>query len=85
MKKVKRIAAMIGVILIASMYVISFVSALFASKYSNGLFLASIFSTVAIPIMIYAFITVYKIVHKDDKPELSGNQNSGQDNGNSDQ
>lgn len=85
MKKVKRIAAMIGVILIASMYVISFVSALFASKYSNGLFLASIFSTVAIPIMIYAFITVYKIVHKNDKPELSGNQNSGQDNGGSDQ
>jgi hypothetical protein len=85
MKKVKRIAAMIGVILIASMYVISFVSALFASEYSNGLFLASIFSTVAIPIMIYAFITVYKIVHKNDKPELSGDQNSSQDNGGSDQ
>ena len=71
MNKVKRIAAIIGIILIASMYIISLISALFASENAPSLFLASIFSTIAIPIMIYGFLTVYKYVHKDDKPENS--------------
>jgi amino acid permease len=69
MSKVKRIAAIIGLIFIVSMYLISFLSALFATEYSYSLFTASIFSTIVIPIMIYAFITVYKWVHKKDEPE----------------
>ena len=69
MSKVKRIAAIIGLIFIASMYLISFLSALFATEYSNGLFMASIFSTIVVPLMIYMFITVYKWVHKKDESE----------------
>ena len=69
MSKVKRIAAIIGIVLIVSMYLISFLSAFFATKYSHGLFMASIFSTIVIPIMIYLFITVYKMVHKKDETE----------------
>lgn len=68
-KKVKRISAIVGIVLIISMYVISLISALFASKAAPGLFLTSIFSTVVIPIMIYAFIATYKYVHKNDKPK----------------
>ncbi|HWT76480.1 MAG TPA: hypothetical protein VN258_17420 [Mobilitalea sp.] len=68
MNKVKRIAAIIGIVLISSMYLISFISAFFASKYSSGLFLASIFSTIVIPIMLWWFITVYKWVHRGDNP-----------------
>jgi hypothetical protein len=41
------------------------VSALFSSKQAPGLFLASVFSTIVIPIMIYGFITIYKYVHKE--------------------
>lgn len=69
MNKFKRIAAITGIILIVSMYVISFASAIFATKYTNGLFLASIFSTVVIPIMIYGAIEIYKYVHRNDKKE----------------
>ncbi len=69
MSKVKRIAAIIGLIFIISMYLISFLSALFATEYSYGLFAASIFSTIVIPIMIYVFIMVYKWVHKKDESE----------------
>jgi len=69
MKKVKRISAIIGIVLIASMYIISLISAFFATKYAPGLFLASIFSTIVIPIMIYGFFTIYKYVHKNDEPE----------------
>lgn len=68
-KKVKRISAIVGIVLIISMYVISLISALFASKATPGLFLASIFSTVVIPIMIYVFIATYKYVHRNDKPK----------------
>jgi uncharacterized BrkB/YihY/UPF0761 family membrane protein len=71
MKKVKRTAALVGIILIASMYIISLISALFASEHAPGLFLASVFSTIVIPIMIYGFITIYKIVHKNDNPSDS--------------
>ena len=69
MNKVKRISSSIGIVLILSMYAISLISAIFASEKAPGLFLASIFSTIVIPIMIYAFITVYKRVHKDDTSE----------------
>lgn len=68
MNKVKRIASIIGIILILSMYLISLISAIFVTESSitMGLFLASVFSTVAIPIMIYIFIETYKWVHRND-------------------
>lgn len=66
MNKGKRIAAIIGIILLASMYLISLLSAFFAKEYSGGLFLASLFSTLVIPILIWWFITIYKWVHKND-------------------
>lgn len=79
MNKVKRTAALIGVILILSMYVISLISAFFATEYSHGLFMASVFLTVVIPIMIYGFIEIYKLVHKNDKrEEAEDNSSEGQ-------
>jgi Na+/melibiose symporter-like transporter len=71
MGKVKRIAAVIGIILIASLYLISFISAFFAKENAAGFFMASVFSTIVIPIMIYAYIAVYKHVHKNDKQNSS--------------
>jgi Na+/melibiose symporter-like transporter len=69
MSKVKRVAAIIAIILIASLYLISFISAIFAKENAYGLFMASIFCTVVIPIMMYLFIWVYKMVHKKDETE----------------
>lgn len=67
MNKVKRISAIIGIVAILSLYLISFLLAIFASDKAPGLFMASVFCTVIIPIMIYCFIAVYNRVHK--KPE----------------
>lgn len=64
MKKVKRISAIIGIVLILSMYLITLILAIFASDYAPGLFMASAFCTVVIPIMIYGFIAIYQYVHK---------------------
>ena len=76
MNKVKRIAAIIGIVLILSMYVISFVSAIFASEHAAGLFMASIFCTVVIPIMIWFFIIVYQRVHREDDNSSSSSDPS---------
>lgn len=66
MIKAKRIAAITGIVLIVAIYLITLISALFATKYTNGLFLASLFSTFAVPVFIYVFMLVYKLVHKKD-------------------
>ncbi|MBB2181999.1 hypothetical protein H0486_03805 [Lachnospiraceae bacterium MD1] len=79
MKNVKRIASIIGLILLVSMYIISLIAAIFASEKAPGFFLASVFCTIVIPIMIYSFIAVYQYVHRDDKKpaeeESSSNDN----------
>lgn len=67
MKFSKRVAAIIGIILMLSLYIVSFVSAFLKN---DGLFISSIFAAVLFPIMIWGFITVYKLVHKkEDIPE----------------
>lgn len=65
-KKVKRIAAIIGLVLFASLFLITFISAFFASEKAPGLFMASLFSAIVIPIMIWGFMLVYRLVHRND-------------------
>lgn len=64
MKKIKRILAITGVILLVSLYLITLISAITASEHSSALFQASIFSTVAIPIFLYAVGLVYRLLKK---------------------
>ncbi|MGF7145240.1 membrane protein CcdC involved in cytochrome C biogenesis [Anaerotaenia torta] len=64
MKKVKRIAALTGVILIVSLILLTIISAFVATEYSYGLFMASLFSMIVIPLMIQMYIMVYRIFHK---------------------
>lgn len=71
--KLKRIAAMIGIVLIVAMYLITFISAIFVTKYTHGLFLASLFSTFAVPVFIYAYMLIYRLVHKKDNTVMLNN------------
>jgi uncharacterized membrane protein len=75
MNKVKRISAIVGIALIAAMYILFFVSSFFASEYSNGLFLACLFSTIVIPIFIWFFLVFYKLAHKNDDDDASSSTN----------
>lgn len=67
MKKLKQIAAVIGIVLIVSMYLVTLISAFFTTKYTNALFTASLFCTIAVPVFLYAFMLIYKLVHKKDE------------------
>ncbi|HHU73619.1 MAG TPA: hypothetical protein GXZ28_03210 [Clostridiales bacterium] len=69
MKKGKRILAIIGIVLILSIPVITFISAFFTTEKAPGLFLASLFSAVVIPIMLYFFIMIYRHIHRKDQEE----------------
>lgn len=60
----KRIAAIIAIILILSLYIVFLVSAFISKKESPGLFAAAFFCSIVIPIMLWWFIAVYKWVHK---------------------
>lgn len=66
MKRMRQILAIIGIVLLFSLYGLSLISAILAKPYAYGLFLASLYSTIAIPILIYGFMIVYKMVHKND-------------------
>lgn len=62
MKKLTKISAIIGVILLISIYIITLVSSLMDSPFAHSLFKASLFSTFAIPVFLYAVMLVYRLL-----------------------
>ncbi len=69
--KLKRILAVAGIILILSMYVIAIVSAFSDSPNSKSWLMAAVFSTVIVPIVIYTFQMVYRLLKPGDGDEPS--------------
>jgi len=62
----KRIAAWIGIGLIVVMYGLTIVAAVTARPEAMGLFMASIAVTIFVPILMWLFIKMYEMAHKDD-------------------
>lgn len=71
MKKVKQILAIIGVILLVGLYVSTLICALFGGDNFMDLLMASIYATVVIPVLIWAYTFIYKLVKKDGSEETS--------------
>ena len=65
--KWKRPLAMAGVILIRAMYVIAIVSAFSKSPSAKSWLMAALFSTVVIPVILYAFQLVYRLLNPEGK------------------
>ena len=62
MKKVKRIAALLGVIILVGLYVVTLISAVLATPATKDLFKASLLATLIIPIMIYVYMLIYRLI-----------------------
>lgn len=62
--KLKRILAIIGVIILAGMYILTLVFSLIRGEMAWDLFKASIYCTLIIPIFLYAYILIYKYLKK---------------------
>lgn len=69
--KWKRPLAMAGVVLILAMYVIAIISAFSKSPSANNWLMAALFSTVIIPVILYSFQLVYRLL----KPEENDRNN----------
>lgn len=76
--KGQRILAIIGVVLLVALYVVTLISAIFTTPATKGLFMACIFSTVAVPIMLYAYMMVYRMLKRraeEEKKRWDANEN----------
>lgn len=60
----KRIAAIIGLVLMAAMYAATLIFALIGSPFSRSCLMASLFCTFMIPITIYAYLILLKMTSK---------------------
>lgn len=67
--KWKRPLAMAGVILILAMYAIAVVAAFSKSPSSKTWLMAAVFSTVIVPVILYAAGLVYRLLNSDKKEE----------------
>jgi len=75
--KKQRIAALVGVILLALLYIATLITAIFNFDGKGRMFSACLFGTIAIPIMIWVYIWLYgKVTNKrtmaDVFPEVEG-------------
>lgn len=66
-KKVRRIAAMVGIVLLVGMYIVSFIAALGKSENAHAWFMISLYCTFVVPVIIYVIQLIYKISNKDKK------------------
>ena len=62
MKKLKQITAMIGVIVLVALYVSTLVIALRGGENSARLLTASIYATVVLPVLLWAYSFIYKLI-----------------------
>ena len=69
MKKGKQILALLGVILLIGLYVSTIICALSASENFMDMLMASLFASAVIPVLIWAYTFIYKLVKKTDTEE----------------
>ncbi|WP_312443194.1 hypothetical protein [Lacrimispora sp.] len=71
--KWKRLLAMAGVVLILSMYIIAIISAFSHNPEAKNWLMAAIFSSVVIPIFLYAAQLVARVIRQNkDEPDSAG-------------
>lgn len=66
MNKLKRILALLGIILLLAMYGSTLVFALMDSPNARGMLMGSIYCTIVVPVFLYAVLLVAKVL-KDKK------------------
>ncbi len=69
LQKVRRILAWIGIIALGGLYLITFLLAIFDHSATATMFRVAFACTFVIPIMLYAYMLVYKWTHKNNNPD----------------
>lgn len=66
MKKTKQILALVGVVLLIGLYISTLFCAFSDSENFMNMLLASIYATVIIPVLLWAYSFIYKLITKHD-------------------
>ena len=69
MKKIRRIAAIIAIILLLSMYLVSLIASLGGSEHAQTLFRIAFGLTLGLPVVLYAFLLMARLTKKDAAPK----------------
>ncbi len=69
--KAKQVLAIIGIALLLSLYVVTFITALMAKPYAHKMFIVSLFSSLVIPVFIYVFVLLDKVFRKKNEDSIS--------------
>lgn len=64
MKKVKQILAILGVIILVGLYLATIVCAVSASDNFMNMLMASLYASIVIPVLIWAYSFIYKLLKK---------------------
>ena len=67
MKKLQRILAILGVVLLLVLYASTMIFALSGSETSIGWFKASIATTIIVPVLLYAYMMIYRYLKNRNK------------------
>jgi uncharacterized protein YacL len=68
---VKRIVALAAVVLLVGMYIATLVCAVLATPEAKSMFVGSLVLTVAVPVILWVFMALYKRAHRDDDKNIS--------------
>ncbi|MCD7736985.1 MAG: hypothetical protein LUI07_08520 [Lachnospiraceae bacterium] len=69
MQKLKRIAALIGAVLLIGMYVVTLILALVGSSATQNMLMASIVCTVLVSVLVYAMMLAARVLGHSDKDD----------------
>lgn len=76
MKKVKQILAIIGIVFLVLLYLSTLICAIIDRTETMRLFQASILATVIIPVLLWAYSFIYKLIKKNAKDQMDEMQNN---------
>lgn len=69
MKKTRQILAIIGIILLVGMYISTIICALSANENFMSMLMASLYASFVIPVLIWAYTFIYKLIKKNENSE----------------
>lgn len=76
MKKVKQILAIIGIVFLVLLYLSTLICAIIDRTETMRLFQASVMATVIIPVLLWAYSFIYKLIKKNAKGQMDEMQNN---------
>lgn len=65
-RKIKRILALLAVVLIALLYLVTFVLSFFRSEQAGELMMIALVGTVVIPVLLYIYLWLFRLFKGDE-------------------